>query len=137
MISEELKEEIISMWKKEINISQISREKKVSRQTVRKIIDEYKKIRKWYLIRANREKDFVRIVVRAPYSYSSIKDSGPIERLALGVEMYAVRDLIHSIVKPETAEEIMYNFVRVPPGVCVLYVRESELNSKFRNIDRT
>jgi len=133
MIDEKLKEEIVSMWKKGVNVSQISREKGVSRPTVRKIIEEHKVSRKWWIVRNLREDGFARIVVRAPPSSCSIKDGDPVTKLALGVEFYELDGLIREIVKPETADEIMYNIKRDIPGISVLYVRQSELNDNYRH----
>jgi hypothetical protein len=66
MITEEMKKEIISSWQKGDGVSQISREKGVSRPTVRKIIEEHKENRKWWLIRTFREDGFLRRALHPP-----------------------------------------------------------------------
>lgn len=132
MKSDELKEEIISMWKKGISISQISREKNISRPTIRKIVEKFKKNRKWHLVRTFREDNFIRLVVNTSH-HSENKEGTPIERLANGVEHWELKDLIRSIVKREVADEITFEFVRDPPRISILYIRESELLPEIRN----
>ncbi len=126
MITEEMKKEIISSWQKGDGISQISREKGVSRPTVRKIIEEHKENRKWWLVRTYNEDGFIQLVVNTKYK-SKNKEGEPLYRLAHGVEYWEVDGLIRSIVKSETADEIRENFLRDPPRISIIYVKESEL----------
>ncbi|MCJ7732831.1 helix-turn-helix domain-containing protein [Candidatus Bathyarchaeota archaeon] len=125
MITEEMKKEIISSWQKGDGVSQISRDKNVSRPTVRKILREYKETRNWWLIRTFREDGFLRLLVNTTHTSANKKGSAT-ERLALGVEHWEVNGLIRSIVKPDTADEIMSNFMRDPPRISIVYIKESE-----------
>ena len=126
VIDEELKKHIVSMWKKGVSISEVSRETGVSRPTVRKIVQEFDANRKWHIIRTERREDFLQIVVNTRRR-SPAMDRSAIERLGNGVDHWEVDGLIRSIVKPETADEIMYELSRgLPPGLSVLYIKESE-----------
>ena len=78
------------------------------------------------------EDNFIRIVIGAPYSYNPLKvEGGQIERLAVGIEMFELFTLIRTIIEPETAEEIINNFKRDPPGFSVLYISQSKLLGKY------
>ena len=131
MLSQELKEEIVSMWKKGDSISKISKEKKVSRPTVRKIVEEHKKNRNWWLTRTYGQDNFVRIVVNTSYRIEKSGESA-IARLALGVEHREVEGLIRQIVKKDTAYDILSEFGKDPPRISVLYIKRSELLPEVR-----
>ena len=126
MISEEKKNKIISMWKKESNISEISKETGVSRPTVRKIVKQYDADRKWRLTRTRNKEGMRRFVINTWHRRAG-KEESAVDRLAAGVGHYEVNDLLRSFIKGETVDEIMFNFMRDPPGICVLHIRESEL----------
>lgn len=118
--------EIISTWKKGSSISQISREKGVSRPTIRKIVKEYNENQKWWLTRTFRKDGFIQLVINTS-NVRNRKDDPPIERLALGVEHYELDKLIRSIIKRETADEIIDCFMRDPPRISILHIKKSEL----------
>ena len=126
MISKEKKNEIISMWKKGYNISEISNKIGVSRPTVRKIVKQYDADRKWRLTRTRNEEGMRRFVINT-WRKRSRKEGPAVDRLAAGVDHFEVNALLRSFIKGETADEIIYNFMRDPPGICVLHIRESEL----------
>ena len=117
------------MWKKESNISEISNETGVSRPTVRKIVKQYDADRKWRLTRTRNQEGMRRFVINTWHRRAG-KEGAAIDRLAAGVEHYEVIDLLRSFIKGETVDEIMYIFMRDPPGICVLHIRESELISE-------
>ena len=131
MISEEQKKEIISMWKKESNISKISRLTKVSRPIVRKIVKQYLENRKWWLTRTYMDDGFVRLVINTTHT-NNREDTTAVERLALGATHYEVDKLIRSIIKRPTADEILKNFGRDPPRISILHLKKTELLPEIR-----
>ena len=126
MISKEKKNAIISMWKKGSNISEISNKIRVSRPTVRKIVKQYDANRKWWLTRTRGESGVTRFIVNTLYQRAG-KEGTALERLQAGVLHYELESLLGVFIRKETVDEIMYNFGRDPPGICVLHIRESEL----------
>lgn len=117
------------MWKKGFNITQIGKKLKVSRPTVRKTIEKFKKNQKWHIVRTYPENDFIRLIVNTS-TLVYHNEGTPQERLALGVEHWTANNLIKSLIKPETAEEIISEFMKDPPRISILYVKESEFLSK-------
>ena len=128
MISEDKKNKIISLWKKGSNISEISNETGVSRPTVRKIVKQYDVSRKWWLTRTRKENGVRRFVINTWHRRAG-KEGTAVERLQTGVLHYEVENLLRSFIKRDTVDEIMNHFMRDPPGICVLHLKESELIS--------
>ena len=118
--------------KKGSNISEINNETGVSRPTVRKIVKQYDANLKWRLTRTRNENGVRRFVINT-WHRRARKDSGVVDRLATGVMHYEVENLLRSFIKRDTVDEIMYNFARDPPGICILHIKESELISGEKN----
>ena len=81
---------------------------------------------KWRLTRTRNENDVRRFVINTRHQRAR-KDSTAVDRLATGVIHYEVEDLLRSFIKPGTVDEIMDNFMRDPPGICILHLKDSEL----------
>ena len=126
MISEEQKNEIVTMWKKGVNISEIHRVTGVSRLTVRKIVKHYDANRKWWLTRTRGEMGVTRFIVNTLRQRAG-EEGTAVERLTAGVLHYELHTLLRSFIKRETADEIWTCFGKDPPGICVLHLKDSEL----------
>ncbi len=126
MISEEQKNEIVTMWKKGSNISKIHRVTGVSRPTVRKVVKQYDANRKWWLTRTRNEDGLKRFVINT-WRQRAGEEGTAVERLQAGVLHYELHTLLRSFIKPKTADEIWTCFGKDPPGICVLHLKESEL----------
>ena len=114
------------MWKKETTITEISKKTKVSRPTIRKIIDFHLENRKWWITRTRAKEDVFHFIVNT-YRQRAGKDGTAIERLQAGVLHYEVEGLLSEFIKTQTVYEIMQLFGRDPSGICVLHVKRSEL----------
>jgi hypothetical protein len=126
VISEEKRREIISMWKKDPNISKISRVHKISRPTIRKIITDYKVNRKFWFTRTRNEDGVERFIINT-WRRRARSEGTSVERLAAGVEHWELRDLLRSFIKSDTAYEIWNCYLKDTSSICVLHVKESEL----------
>jgi len=126
MIPEDQKKEILSMWKNEPNISKISKVTKVSRPTVRKIVNQYLGNRKFWLTRTHNEDDVERFVINT-WRQRAEQDGSAVDRLSAGVAHWELRTLLRSFIKSETADQIWNSMGRNPSSICVLHLKKSEL----------
>ena len=132
-ITEAQKKQVISLWQKTKNKTEISKITKISRPKIREIINEHEKEKKWKINQLKYEARYVPFLVNTAYITPST-NKRVVHALSDGKPFWTVGASLEKIMKKNTAQEIAKEIEMRKVGKYLVYVDKDELFPNYLKI---